>query len=56
MWTSFWNAIGNFFQFLFRIMDALSPFWNKMLIVIGFIAFFTWCWYMINHKDVEKFD
>jgi hypothetical protein len=56
MWSSIWNAIGNFFQFLFSIMDAVSPFWNKLLIVIGFVAFFIWLNYMNKHKDVEKFD
>jgi len=56
MWTSIWNAIAAFFQFIFGIMNAVSPFWNKMLIVIGFVAFFIWLSYMAKHKDVEKFD
>ena len=56
MWKSFWNAIGDFFQFIFGIMNAVSPWWNKLLIVIGFGAFFIWLWYMNKHKDVEKFD
>ncbi len=56
MWSSIWNAIASFFQFIFKIMNAVSPFWNKMLIFIGFFAFFTWLWYMSKHKDVEKFD
>ncbi len=56
MWTSFWNAIGNFFQFIFEIMNAVSPWWNKLLIVIGFVAFFIWLNYMNKHKDMEKFD
>ena len=56
MWTSFWNGIAAFFQFIFKIMNAVSPWWNKLLIIIGFSAFFIWLNYMRKHKDVEKFD
>ena len=56
MWTSIWTAIANFFQFIFGIMNAVSPWWNKLIIFIAFASFFIWLNYMRTHKDVEKFD
>ena len=29
---------------------------NMLLIAIGFIAFFSWVWYMSKQKEVTKWD
>ena len=52
----FWNGLAAFFQFIFKIMDWMSPWFNKLLIIIGFVSFFIWLWYMSKQKEVEKFD
>jgi hypothetical protein len=53
---SVWYFIADFFQGIFKIMNWMSPWFNKLLIVIGFIAFFIWVSYMTKQKEVEKFD
>ncbi len=52
----FWYFIADCFQAIFKVMNWVSPWFNKMLIVIGFIAFFIWVNYMTKQKEVEKFD
>jgi hypothetical protein len=37
-------------------MNWMSPWFNKLLIVIGFLAFFIWVSYMSKQKEIEKFD
>jgi hypothetical protein len=54
--NSFWNFIAKFFEAIFGVMDMVSPWFNKLLITIGFIAFFIWIWYMSKQNEVEKFD
>ena len=52
----FWNFLAKFFEAIFSVMPAMGPIFNKLLIVIGFIAFFGWVWYMSKQNEVEKFD
>ena len=54
--TGFWFFLRDAFQALFSIVPTLGLFVNKMLIAIGFIAFFAWMNYMTKNKSVEKFD
>jgi len=56
MWSAIWNFIASFFQAIFNIMNGMSPWFNKLLIVTGFIAFFIWLWYMSKQNEVEKWD
>jgi hypothetical protein len=56
MWSAFWNFIGDVFQAVFSLMPAMGLWFNKLLIVIAFIAFFIWLNYMSKQKEVEKFD
>ena len=50
----FWYAIGDFFQWIFKAVPFMGLWFNKFLIVIGFIAFFTWLWYMKKNKDPKE--
>jgi len=52
----FWNFLAKCFQLIFSVMNWMSPWFNKLLIVIGFIAFFIWVSYMSKQKEIEKFD
>ena len=55
--TGFWYFLGDIFQAIFdHIVPFLSGWINKALIVVGFIAFFSWLWYMNKHKEVTKWD
>ena len=53
---AFWHFIAHCFQIIFKVMNWMSPWFNKLLIVIGFIAFFIWVNYMSKQKEIEKFD
>jgi hypothetical protein len=52
----FWNFLANFFQAIFSVMPFVGLWFNKLLLTIAFIAFFTWLWYMSKQNEVEKFD
>jgi hypothetical protein len=52
----FWHFIATCFQAIFSLMNHMSPWFNKLLIAIGFIAFFIWLRYMSKQKEIEKFD
>lgn len=54
--TAFWHCIGDMFQAMFKIVPPVGMFFNKLLIAIGFIAFFGWMRFMSQNKSVEKFD
>jgi hypothetical protein len=54
--TGFWYCLRDAFEALFTIVPTLGLFINKLLIAIGFVAFFAWMNYMSKHKSVEKFD
>jgi hypothetical protein len=51
-----WYFIGDVFNGIFQIVPFFGLWFNKALIVIGFIAFILWVRYMTKHKTVEKFD
>jgi len=51
----FWNFIAKFFEAIFGVMNSMSPWFNKLLIAIGFIAFILWIRYMSKQKETEKF-
>ena len=52
----FWNFLAKFFEAIFSVMNWMGPWFNKLLIVIGFVAFFLWVGYMSRQKETEKFD
>jgi hypothetical protein len=52
----FWNFLAKFFEAIFSVMTMIGPWFNKLLIVIGFVAFFLWVGYMSRQKETEKFD
>lgn len=54
--TAFWYLIADIFQAIFKIMPWIGLWFNKLLIVIGFIAFFSWIAYMSKQKEVTKWD
>jgi hypothetical protein len=56
MWSAFWNFIGKMFEAIFSILPAMGLWFNKLLIVVAFIAFIIWLNYMSKQKEVEKFD
>ena len=56
MWSAIWHFIAKIFQAIFHFMPFMGLWFNKVLIVIGFIAFFIWLWYMSKQREVEKFD
>lgn len=51
-----WYLIADLFRLVFKVVPFFGLWFNKALIVIGFIAFFIWLRYMSKHKTVEKFD
>ena len=51
-----WYLIGDFFSLMFKVVPFFGLWFNKALIVIGFVAFILWLRYMSQHKTVEKFD
>lgn len=51
-----WYFLRDVFEGLFKIVPFMGLFFNKLLIAIGFGAFFAWMWYMNKHKSVEKID
>ena len=54
--TGFWNFLGAFFQGIFKLVPFFGLFLNKVLIVVGFIAFFYWLSQMAKDKEVTKWD
>jgi hypothetical protein len=56
MWSDIWNFIGKMFQAVFSLLPSMGLWFNKLLIVVAFIAFFLWLNYMSKQKEVEKFD
>lgn len=54
--TGFWYFLGDLFQGIFKFVPFFGLWFNKFLIVIGFVAFFSWLWYMNKHKEVTKWD
>ncbi len=54
--TGFWHFLGDVFEGIFTIVPPLGTFFNKLLIGIGFFAFFAWMRYMSKNKSVEKID
>jgi len=53
---AFWNFLAKIFEAIFSVMSVIGSGFNKLLILIGFIAFFGWVWYMTQQKETEKFD
>ncbi|MBP6334730.1 MAG: hypothetical protein KA444_04590 [Bacteroidia bacterium] len=51
-----WHFIGSFFEGIFKFVPFMGLWFNKFLIVIGFIAFFLWISYMSKQKPEQKFD
>lgn len=51
-----WYFIGDLFQGIFKVVPFFGLFFNKLLIVIGFIAFFAWLRYMAQNKEVTNWD
>ena len=54
--AGFWLFIAAIFQAVFHVMPWIGLWFNKLLIAIGFIAFFSWVAYMSKQKEVEKWD
>ena len=52
----FWNFLAKFFEAIFSAMPWIGLWFNKLLIVIGFVAFFGWVYYMSRQNEIEKFD
>lgn len=52
--SGFWYFLGDLFQSIFKVVPFFGLWFNKLLIVIGFIAFFSWLAYMRRHPDAEK--
>jgi hypothetical protein len=51
-----WYLIGDFFKLTFTVVPFFGLWFNKLLIVTGFVAFVLWLRYMSKHKTIEKFD
>ena len=43
-----------FFTGVFTFVPPIGTFFNKFLIAIGFIAFFTWMWYQNKYKSAPE--
>ena len=56
MWTSFWTFLAKVFQAIFKLIPSIGLWFNKTMIVIGFVAFVIWLWYMSRQNETEKFD
>ncbi|MFM8432922.1 MAG: hypothetical protein ACKOA1_09010 [Bacteroidota bacterium] len=54
--TGFWYFLRDVFEGLFTVVPFIGLFLNKILIAIGFFAFFGWLWYSSKNQSVEKFD
>ena len=55
--TAFWYFIGDMFQAIFGFVNHYMAGWfNKFLIVVGFIFFIGWIRYMIKNKEVTNWD
>ncbi len=53
---AFWYFLESFFKGIFKFVPFFGLWFNKMLIVIGFVAFFLWLSYMSKQKKEQKFD
>jgi hypothetical protein len=51
-----WYLIGDFFRIVFTVVPFFGLWFNKVLMVIGFVAFVLWLRHMKNHQIEEKFD
>jgi hypothetical protein len=51
-----WYLIADFFKLIFTVVPFFGLWFNKALIVIGFVAFIGWLRYMSQHQTVEKWD
>ena len=49
-----WHFIADCYQAVFNIMPTLGLWFNKLLIVVGFVAFFYWVKQMAGHKEIEQ--
>lgn len=54
--TGFWYFLGDMFESIFKVVPFFGLWFNKLLIVLGFIAYFFWLRYMSKQNEVEKFD
>lgn len=54
--TAMWYFLRDVFEGIFKVVPFFGLFFNKLLILIGFIAFFGWMWYMTKNQSVEKID
>jgi hypothetical protein len=51
-----WYFIASFMEGIFRFVPFVGLWFNKLLIAIGFVAFFLWLNYMSRQKEEQKFD
>jgi hypothetical protein len=54
--SGFWYFLGDLFEGIFKAVPFFGLWYNKLMIVIGFIAFFGWLRYMAQNKEVTKWD
>lgn len=52
----FFYGLQYIFESIFSLMPPIGSWFNKLLITIGFIAFFIWVGYMLRQKETESFD
>lgn len=55
MWNDFVYALGDFFQWTFKILPAMGDLPNNIFILIGFGLFFYWIKEQSRYnKEAEK--
>ena len=54
--SGFWYFLGDLFEAIFKVVPFFGLWINKLLIVVGFIAFVGWLRYMSKNKEVTKWD
>jgi hypothetical protein len=48
--SAIWYLLGELFTAIFSIVPFFGLWFNKLLILIGFVAFFLWLRYMALHS------
>lgn len=54
MWTKFWHAIGQFFEYIFEFLPLIGNKFNYLYIVIIMVFLIVWSFKMIQHKKNEN--
>jgi len=53
-WTDVWYAIGDFFQWIFKGMRALSQMPNVFFGILIVFGIFYWCYRIMKYKKIAQ--